>query len=157
MNFITIGQYFNKLQIVFFILLILPLLVFIALHFFTNASPLEASPETLILIPSLALLEWLLAIIFFNKKIKSARNQQGLGAKLDKYFNITIVRNCFLASSGLILAGGYFITRNDVFTGLYMVSVVFSLFCWPSGPRAAKDLMLKGDEKEMVHFKKDKF
>jgi hypothetical protein len=156
MNFITIGQYFNKLQIVFFILLILPLLVFIAIHFL-NIEPLrEASPEILTLIPFLALLEWFLAIVIFNKKIKSARNQQGLGAKLAKYFNITIVRNSFLASSGLMLAAGYLITHNDAFTGLYVVNVILTLFFWPSGPRVAGELMLKGDERDMVYFKKDK-
>ena len=157
MNFITIGQYFNKLQIVFFVLLIIPLVVFITLYVYVDQNSPENTQEYYILIPSLALLEWLTALIIFNKKIKSVRDEQGVGAKLDKYFFVTIVRYSFLASSGIILALGYFFTRNDMLTGLYLVSVILSLFFRPTGPRVSNELRLKGDEREMVYFKKDSF
>lgn len=156
MNFLTISQYFNKLQILFFVLLILPLLVFITLYVFVDKNSVVRF-EYYILIPSLALIEWMMAIIFFNKKIKSARAEQGLGAKLDKYFYITIVRYSFLAASGLILAIGYFLTRSDMFTIMYLASLLFSFLYWPTGPRVAAELMLRGDEREMVYFKKDSF
>lgn len=157
MTFITIGQYFNKLQIVFLILLMAPLFAFIALYFVSGENTQEVSMEYYVIIPSLVLLEWSLAMIMFNKKIKSVRNEQGLGAKLDKYFRLTIVRWSFVASAGLMLAMGYFLTGSDVFTGLYVVSLVMSFFLWPTGPAVAAHLMLRGDEKEMVYFKKDKF
>src|SRR5688572_24390473 len=157
MNFITIHQYFNKLQILFFVLMIIPLLVFIALYFFANADPSDIQMAYTFVIPIVAIFDWLLAIIIFNKKIKSARNAQGLGAKLDKYFDITIVRYCFLMSASLILALGFYLSRNDLFGGLYVVGLILSAFLWPTGPRVARDLMLRGDEREMVYFKKDNF
>ena len=157
MTFITIGQYFNKLQIVFLVLLIVPLLAFIALYFISGKNTQDAGIEHYVIIPSLVLFEWMLAMIMFNKKIKSVRNEQGLGAKLYKYFRLTIVRWSFVASAGLMLAIGYFLTGSDVFTGLYLLSLVLSLFLWPTGPGVAAHLMLRGDEKEMVYFKKDKF
>jgi len=157
MTFITIGQYFNKLQIVFLVLLMVPLLAFIALYFVSGETTQDVRMEYYVIIPSLFLLEWSLAMIMFNKKIKSVRNEQGLGAKLDKYFRLTIVRWSFVASAGLVLAIGYFFTRSDVFTGLYLLSLVMSFFLWPTGPAVAGHLMLRGDEKEMVYFKRDKF
>lgn len=157
MTFITIGQYFNKLQIVFVALLITPLLAFIALYVFAGADSPFTRTEYYIAIPGVAFLEWLLAMITFDKKIKSARNAQGLGAKLDKYIFATILRSSFLASVSLILAVGYFLTRNEAFTGLYLANVFLSLIFWPTGPKVAEELMLKGDEREMVYFKKDKF
>ena len=157
MNFITINQYFNKLQIVFLVMLILPLLVFITLYFFAEENHPEARLEYYIAISSLALLDWFLAMIIFNKKIKSARNAQGLGAKLEKYFNITIVRYCFLSSANLILALGFYLTRGDLFTALYLLSLILSAFFWPTGPKVSRDLALRGDEREMVYFRKDKF
>lgn len=157
MTFITIGQYFNKLQIVFVVLLIMPLLAFIALYTFAQAASAETSTEYYTVIPGVALLEWLFGLITFDKKIKSARNAQGLAAKLDKYFFATIVRSGFLASASLVLAAGYFLTRNEAFTGLYLVSVFLSLIFWPTGPKVAGELRLKGDEREMIYFKKDKF
>ena len=157
MNFITIAQYFNKLQIFFFLLLMMPLLLFIALYIFFPEYPAEPRREYFIIILGAAFVDWLLAAIIFNKKIKSARNAQGLGAKLEKYFHITIVRYTFLSSAGLILAVGFFLTASDVFTCVFLLSLVFSAFCWPTGPRVSKELMLRGDEKEMVYFKKDRF
>ena len=157
MNFVTINQYFTRLQIMFLILLIAPLLTSIVLYLLTEGSAPEPRMEYYIVIPALAFMDWLLAMITFNKKIKSVRNAQGLGAKLEKYFNITIVRYCFLASSHLLLALGFYLTRGDLFTALYLVSLILSAFFWPTGPKVSGELMLRGDEKEMVYYKKDKF
>ena len=157
MNFITINQYFNKLQIAFLVSLMGPLLVFIAFYFFATESKQELSIDYYLGIPALALLAWFLALTIFNKKIKSVRNAQGLGAKLEKYFSITIVRYCLVSLANLILAGGFYVTRGDVFTALYLVSMVLSTFFWPTGRKVSGDLMLRGDEREMVYFRKDKF
>lgn len=157
MNFITISQYFNKLHTALFLLLIVPLLVFIALYFFLAGMPPDPQMEYLIIIPSAVLLDWLLATIIFNKKIKSARNAQGLGAKLDKYFGITIVRYRFLSAGSLMTALGLYLTRSDIFTGLYFACLIGCAALWPSSRKATRDLGLKGDEREMVYFKKDTF
>ncbi|MDQ2657913.1 MAG: hypothetical protein M3Y60_10880 [Bacteroidota bacterium] len=154
MSFISIHQYLSKLQVVFLALLIAPLLAFIVLHFLPEQNPPDSPVLQNVLIGA-ALLDGLLAVILFNKKIKSARKAQGLGAKLDKYFSITIVRYSFLSSSGLILAVGFFLTHSNVFTVFYLVSLIFSILLRPTGPRVSNDLMLKGDEREMVYFRKD--
>lgn len=155
MNFISIQQYFNKLQIVFLILLIIPLLAFIALYFFAPESLFVPRKELYIIVSLAVVTDWILAMKIFNKKIKSARNEQGLGAKLDKYFYITIVRSSFLSTSALMLAAGFFLTQGSLFTALYVVNLVVALMLWPTGPRIARELMLRGDEREMVYFKKD--
>ncbi len=154
MSFISIHQYFNKLQILFLVLIMVPLLAFIGTHFLSEQNA-PASPVLSYVLIGCAVLDALLGVAMFNKKIKSARNAQGLGAKLDKYFNITIVRYSFLSSSGMILAVGFYLTRNDLFTVLYVAGLLFSVMVWPTGPRVSADLMLRGDEREMVYFKKD--
>lgn len=157
MNFISIRQYFNKLQIVFLALMMIPLFAFIAIYLASGADAPRPGVGYYFGIPCLAVLDWILAIVTFDKKIKSARNAQGLGKKLDKYFYITIVRYCLVSSASLILAVGFFLVRSDLFTALYLVSLFASALFWPTGPRVARELMLKGDEKEMVYFKKDTF
>ena len=156
MNFISVSQYLNKLQILFFVLLMAPLLVFITLYFFFPDNPVEPRKEYLIIIP-FAAIDFILGMIIFNKKIKSVRNAQGLGAKLDKYFEITIVRYGFLASAGLLLALGFYLTKSDVFSALYALSLLLSAMYWPTAARVCHELMLKGDEREMVFYKKDRF
>ena len=84
------------------------------------------------------------------------RNAQGLGAKLDKYFEITIVRYSFLASAGLVLAAGFYLTGNDLFSAFYILNLVMCATSWPGAGKVCKELMLKGDEREMVYHKKDR-
>ncbi|MEX2232685.1 MAG: hypothetical protein WD824_11020 [Cyclobacteriaceae bacterium] len=146
MNFITITQYFNKLQIVLFSLLIVPLLVFIALYFFVDGITPDPRKEYLVIISSAVLFDWLMATIIFNKKIKSVRKAQGLGPKLDKYFGVTIVRFSLLSSASLILAVGFYLTKSDVFTALYVGGLVLAGLLWPTSSKVADDLQLKGDE-----------
>lgn len=157
MSFISIHQYFNKLQIVFLALMMVPLFAFIAIYLAAETDAPGLRIEYAVGIPCLAVLDWIIAVATFNKKIKSARTAQGLGTKLDKYFYITIVRYCFVSTASLILAGGFLLTRSDVFIVFYLGSLVASTRVWPTGPRVARELMLKGDEKEMVYFKKDVF
>ena len=158
MNFISITQYFNKLHSALLGLLIVPLLVFIALYFFLNGSPPSPRNAYLIMIVSSAMLmDWWVAMLIFNKKIKSARNEQGLGRKLDKYFQITIVRYSLFSSGSLIMALGLYLSRNDIFAGLYLAGLVVAGILWPTGAKACSDLRLRGDEREMVYFKKDVF
>ena len=157
MDFITITQYFNKLQSALFLLLIAPLLVFIALYVFVNGMPPDPRSEYFIIFPAVVLTDWLMAVIIFNKKIKSVRNEQGLGAKLAKYFSIAIVRYSLLSAGSLILALGLYLSGSDLFIVLYAVGLVLSTIVWPTGRRVCHDLRLKGDEREMVYYKKDNF
>lgn len=157
MNFITITQYFNKLYSVLFALLMVPLLIFIALYFFINGLPSSSPVEYIIVILIATLLDWSAAWLIFDKKIKSLRNEQGLGGKLDKYFQVTVVRYGLLSSGSFMLAAGLYLFRNDLFTVTYLGSLILACILWPTGRKVCRDLRLKGDEKEMVFFKKDVF
>lgn len=157
MNFLTIGQYFNKLQSTLLLILIIPLLIFTALFFLTAGLPADIRSEYYIVISAAAFLDWVMALIIFNKKIKSARNQQGLGAKLDKYFGLTIVRYIILSSASLMLAVGMYLSGSDVFMMLYLVGLLLGGAWWPTPGKVSRDLKLRGDEREMVYYKKDTF
>lgn len=157
MTFITIGQYFNKLHSGLFTLLIIPVMVFSALYFFVGGKEPDPRMEYYLIVGTAVLLDWAMAMVIFNKKIKSARNEQGLGAKLDKYFKITIVRYGILSSASLMLALGLYLTRSDFFTAMYVAGLIFSGTLWPTGRKVSEDLRLRGDERQMVYFKKDKW
>lgn len=156
MNFLTISQYFNKLQSAVLFILILPLLLFIALYFHLSGHLPDPRTEYITLLTTVGLLDWLIAMIIFNKKIKMVRNEQGLGLKLEKYFKLTIVRFSLISSGSLMMALGLYLTKSDVFTWVYMGGLVLCGILWPTGPKIVNDLRLKGDEREMVYFKKDR-
>ncbi len=155
MNFITIGQYFNKLQSVLLLLLITPLLVFITLFFLGTQTPQQPRTEYFIVLPAIVFCDWLLVVILFNKKIKSVRKEQGLGIKLDQYFRLTIIRFSLLSSGSMVMAVGLYLTRSDIFTGIFIGGLAFSAILWPSARKVSNDLLLKGAEREMVYLKKD--
>lgn len=158
MNFITISQFFNKLQSALLLILIVPLLVFIALYFHVSGIlPSESPKAYFIIFPALTFPDWFMAIIIFNKKIKSVRNEQGLGLKLEKYFGITVVRYTIFSSGSLILALGLYLTQHDIFTLIYIGGLILCGILWPTSRKISNDLRLKGDEREMVYFKKDSF
>jgi hypothetical protein len=155
MNFINISQYFNKLQSAVLLLLIVPLLVFIALYVYGRELPSQAPQVYVLILPALVTFDWLVIMIICNKKIKSLRSVQGLGVKLEKYFRLTILRYGTISAGNLILAMGLYLTRNDLFTWFFLGGLVLSGLVWPRGPKVSNDLHLKGDEKQLVYFVKD--
>lgn len=157
MRFFTITQYFNKLQSTLFMLLMGPLLLFIALYFYLAGKPVDPRMEYFVFISLAIALDWLIAMILFNKKIELARKAQGLGAKLDKYFGLTIVRYGFLSSAHLLTALGFFLSGSDFFAAIYAGGLMLSALLWPTSRKVCRDLKLRGDEREMVYFKKDSF
>lgn len=157
MNFFTIAQYFNKLNSVLFLVLMVPLMGFIAIYFFPNPTPDGPWNPTGAGILFLVILFWTLAKTQFDKKIKSARNAQGLGAKLENYFEITITRYCLLSAGSLLLALGLYRSDHNIFAAAYFAGLLLSAAHWPTAGKACRDLKLRGDEHEMVYFKKDRF
>lgn len=97
------------------------------------------------------------AFFFFNKKIKSVRKGQGLRAKLEKYFSITIVRFIVFEICALALCAAFYLSRNDLFTIAFVAQLVLCGLLWPTSSKVARDLKLRGDEREMVYYKKDSF
>src|SRR5687768_2259271 len=116
MQHFTMSQYFNRINIALMLLLLIPILGFIAVytlialgeghHYFNTWLALN---PTIILAACL----WLLLLLFFFKRIKSIRNDQGLGLKLQKYFRLTIVRYIFIAMLSVFLAVSFYITKDD--------------------------------------------
>ena len=157
MNFITISQYFNKLQSALFTLLIVPLLVFSALYYFAGGEETDPPIAHYVIIGATVFGGWVAAMVIFDKKIKSSRNEQGLGVKLENYFRITIVRHSILSVASLLLALGLYLTGSDFFTAMYIAGLVLSGLLWPTGRKVSNDLRLRGDERQMVYYKKDNF
>lgn len=158
MEFISIGQYFHKLYSTVLCIVLLPVLMFSIAY--VLPVPAGSSSHSLPLLLALSVVvvsDWLIILISFNKKIKSIRQHQGLRLKLEKYFRLTIVRYTLIASGCVVLAAGLFITRNDLFTVFFVINLMLTGLVWPVPSRVSNDLRLRGDEREMVYYKKDKF
>ena len=157
MQWITIGQYFYKLYSVVLLILLVPIAAFIFLYW----QPIGNDAQQALVLENafpplvIALISWLLMFFFYNKKIKSIRNDQGLRLKLEKYFRLTIVRYILGVLGTLALAYGFYVTGDNRFTGIFVAGLVMLGLLWPTSSKVCRDLKLRGDEREMVYFKKD--
>lgn len=159
MDFFTIEQYFNKLFSALFVILLVPIGVFIGSYLRSVgpiSTPISFSTDHYYL-AAIVVADWVLIFILFNKRIKSIRNGQGLRVKLEEYFRLTIVRYICGALGCLVLAYGFYISNDEVYTGTFVVSLLVLGLLWPTSPKVCRDLKLRGDEREMVYYKKDNF
>jgi hypothetical protein len=159
MNFVTIRQYFYKVYNSVMLFLLAAIFSFIAAYLLSAGVELPA-PHTLTVRLQFCgafITVWLVIFFFLIKKIKSVRNQQGLRLKLEKYFQLTIVRYSLIMVISLMLAFAFYATNDDVLTVLFAVNLVLAFWFWPTSAKVCKELKLRGDEREMVYFKKDTF
>jgi hypothetical protein len=158
MEFITISQYFYKLYNALLLVLLIPIFAFIFIYVWT---PIDfySSPvwPFRIALTSIVAVDWLAMLFFHFKKIKSIRNDQGLRIKLEKYFQLTIVRYTVIGMGCILLAVGFYLTHDNFITGLFTLNLILLGIFWPSASRVCKELKLRGDEREMVYYKKDSF
>jgi hypothetical protein len=156
MEFTSINEYFYKFNSVLLVMMLIPIVGFIALYLqLSEVISKQFDPTNSIVTATAVVLVWLLVFVFFNKKIKSIRNAQGLRQKLEKYFQLTIVRFSVFACCAIGLLGVFYETRNDLITLIFVAQLVICGFVWPTSSKASRDLKLRGDEREMVYYRKD--
>jgi hypothetical protein len=158
MKFITIGQYFYRLYNSLLLVLLVPIFAFIIVYLEPSDNlPAAQVRPTIYEMAVFIAMNWMAVFFFYLKKIKSIRNGQGLGLKLEKYFFLTIVRFSWMAGASMLLAFGFYLTKDDWVTGLFVMNLVLLGALWPTSPKVCRDLKLRGDEREMVYYKKDSF
>jgi hypothetical protein len=159
MEFITISQYFYKLYNVLLLVLLIPIFAFIFIYVWV--APVDFHSYLLwpyrIGLTTLVAVDWLVMLFFHSKKMKSIRNDQGLRTKLEKYFQLTIVRYTAVGFGCILLAVGFYLIHDDFITGLFALNLISLGFLWPTASKVCNELKLRGDEREMVYYKKDSF
>lgn len=155
MEYFTIGQYFTKLQIRLLMIVLVLIIAFVAAYFLTALEPEPRPWLTRTQIGAIILANWLIMFLYYLKKIKSIAKDQGLGLKLTKFFYLTIVRYIIIAFGCLFLLYSFYLTKDDVITGVFVANLVLMAVLWPTSPKVCRDLKLRGDEREMVYYKKD--
>ncbi|HEY0652305.1 MAG TPA: hypothetical protein VGD65_04215 [Chryseosolibacter sp.] len=155
MEYFTIGQYFTKLNIRLLLIVLTLIITFVAAYFLTAFDPEPRLWLTRTQIAGIIGANWLLMFLYYLKKIKSIAKDQGLGLKLTKFFYLTIVRYIIIAFGCLFLVYSFYITKDDVITGVFVLNLVLMAILWPTSAKVCRDLKLRGDEREMVYYKKD--
>lgn len=164
MNFSSLREYFYKMANRCYLLVLLPLVVFIYLYRQLEAGRLKPffPDERFVTISIAVLIGVVLIYLTFvqflsRKRLRRYAAEVGLGLKLDHYYEVTMFRIRACSASSLLMALGLALTGSQLFGIFFMVILLWTLVYWPSSRKACRALQLKGDEYDMVFFKKDKF
>lgn len=157
MKFSSLEEYFYKLQNILLMLLLIPLLAFIYL-IVGDVTPYSFQDDVQFIVTGLcaviATADWIIMTVVSKRLMNKISLLMGLSLKLERYYYATLVRYSVGVASCLVLAMGYYLTENSFFIGLFGVAIVLSFITWPTPAKVCKDLKLKGDEREMVLYKK---
>lgn len=164
MNFISLKEYFYKLANRCYLLILLPLAGFIYLYYQLlemKIIPLVQDESIIVIIQvtliGLSLVNLTTVHWVSRRRLKKFSAEVGLGRKLDHYYEIIMLRMSSCSASSLAMAIGLRMTGSEWFAIFFIVMLGWVRLQWPSSKRACRDMALKGDEYEMVLFKKDKF
>lgn len=163
MKFHSLGQYFYKLYAMIFVLLLIPLTLFIflyqgLLHGFLVTIETDFSNDFILYTAiGIACIDWAVALLLFTQSIKPVRKLQSLGEKLSRYAPLTLIRNILFCTGMVVLAPGYYLTESNWITIVFFGSLILPAYFWPFPKRVCKELKLKGDEEMMVLYKMDSF
>lgn len=163
MKYNSVPEYFYKMHARLYALVLVPLLTFVVLYWKFKSAESSAvwhdqSFNYLLLIVFMAvvLIEWIVSLFIFRTSLKSILTLGSLGERLDHYYRFTFIRFSFLVSGLFLLAVGFFLTRDQYFTILFVASIVGLAFFWPTSAKVCDDLNLKGEERRLILYKLDK-
>ena len=155
MKFLSIKEYFYKLNTIGFILLLLPLGVFIFLYYRSIAwQPWIVDQQSafmligtfiIIFLVDLTIVHWV-----WKAKMNKLKTNIELTRKMDGYFVLTMLKMSVYCGCSLLMAIGFFLTQDSMFTGGFILFAIGMVFQWPSPALFCKHLDLRGSEREMV-------
>jgi hypothetical protein len=157
MRYQTISEYFYKLYSILFLIVLVPLGVFVFSYVATQLGkpvhPLAGSASSAFVAygsVGVIVLDWIISVVFFNRSLRTVRTLAGLGERLDKYYSLTLVRFTLIVSGLLVLSIGFYLVGDQLLTGLFIVSLVALGFLWPFPSKVCSDLSLKESERRVI-------
>ncbi len=162
MKFSSIKEYFYKLYNVCYLITLVPLAVFIYLYLKLQV----VAVNSIIQSPRYVLIAQVVffVTVFFSltsvhlairNKMRLLTNQFGLGDKMDKYFSYSVIRIAAGGLASVIVGGGLFLTGSEIFSIYFLLILLWMAYHWPMPKKMCAELALKGDEKEMILYKRE--
>lgn len=164
MKFSSIKEYFYKLYNVCYMITLVPLAIFIYLYLKLQAVELNSilqKPDYILIaqVVFFVVVFTTLTIVHLvvRKKMKVLSREFGLGGKMDKYYSYSVFRISAGALVSVIVGGGLFITGSEIFSVYFLLILLWMAYHWPIPKRMCSELALKGDEREMILYKRESF
>ncbi len=162
MKFLSIKEYFYKLNTIGFILLLPPLLVFIFLYYWLEYHPpLMAYYESKFMLLQMAIIASLLILtgVYWAGRVRMNRLRKliELARKMDGYYAFMLLKMAWYCTCSLLMAAGFFLTGESWYTAGFIIIDVSIVFQWPSRARFCRTFELRGGERDMIMNNRDFF
>jgi hypothetical protein len=95
--------------------------------------------------------------LVINRKMKKLSHELSLGNKMDRYFYYSIIRMGVGALMSVVMGAGLYLTGSEVFSVFFLVILLWMAYHWPIPKKLCNELILKGDEREMVLYRRESF
>jgi hypothetical protein len=160
MDFLSVKEFFYKVNTIGFILLLLPVIVFLYIHVDALKSfpVVEDFKQTNALLSvSSVLVAAILTVVnlIWRSRIRQMRSYGELARKMEGYFVLFVLRNGAYSASLLLMAAGYYFTHSIYFSGCFLVIILVLLAQWPGPARFCMAFELKGYERDLILHNKD--
>lgn len=96
-----------------------------------------------------------LGFYFYKKEIQIARNLGTLEEKLSRLFKGYLIKYAFIELASFISAAAFFLTHDHLYTAVYVGILFLMSLNRPLPEKHARDLLLKGEERDIVIKKKE--
>ncbi len=160
MKFLSIKEYFYKLNTIGFILLLMPMVLFIFLYFRLISHPPIITDKSHVLMLAgsmLGIVAIALTSVHWSNasKIKRLKKVIELANKMDGYFVLSLMKMAVYCVCSLMMAAGLFLTGNSGFTAFFILLLLLVAFQWPSKDSFCKRMGLGRIERDMVMNNRD--
>ena len=162
MKFSSIKEYFYKLNNLCYLITLIPLGVFIFLYLKMQEGKIsviiqEQYQILIIQIVFFVICSAILTIVHLaiRRRMKTLSRELSLGNRMDKYFYLALNR---IGSGGLVsvlVAAGLLITASEIFSVYFLGILLWMAYQWPTPKKMCAELLLKGDEREMILYKRE--
>lgn len=159
MKFNSLREYFYRIYIVLYVLVLVPLLLFGYVYLEIRAerfTPMLGQDElTATVFAVVILTDWVAGIFLFRTGLKSVIGLMTLRERLEGYARLTIIRFAIICAGSFALGVGFFLTGDPALVALFGISLLVVSLLWPLPAKVCRDLKLKGDERKLVLHRLD--
>ena len=160
MKFLSIKEYFYKLNTIGFILLLMPMVLFIFLYFYQiDHRPMLHDINHVLLVGKsmLAVLMTVLTIVHWAwvVKVRRLRKVVELANKMDGYFLLALTKMSFYCGASFLMALGFYLTGHSGFTAVFILLLLGTAFQWPTPAAFSRQMRLGHIERDIIMNNRD--
>ena len=156
MKFLSIKEFFYKLNTIGFILLLVPLLTFLFLYYTPATTPEPAITEEdginqltsgliTTFIIDLTIVHWVKLA-----RVKKLNKLLEISKKMDGYAGIFLFRSINYTLFSLLASLCFYLTESVNFAGIFLFIIIVTLLQWPSRSAFCRLLNVTANERTMI-------